>query len=126
MSAQAEMQKAQQKFEFEMQKEQMKEVNDNAEHDKDRQLQLAKKLMNLMQQQNNANSEGSEQSSEKENNMSNENVEDTGNAQMEQEAQLQQILEHIMSIPPEEQQAILEQHPELVQVMSLMQGTPTM
>ena len=126
MSAQAEMQKAQQKFEFEMQKEQMKEVNDNAEHDKDRQLQLAQMLMNLMQQQNNANSEGSEQSSEKENNMSNENVEDTGNAQMEQEAQLQQIIEHIMSLPPEEQQAILEQYPELVQVMSLMQGTPTM
>ena len=40
---------------------------------------------------------------------------------MEQEAQLQQIIEHIMSLPPQEQQAILEQYPELVQVMQLAQ-----
>ena len=57
MSAQAEMQKAQQKFEFEMQKEQMKEANDNSQNDKDRQVQLAQMLMNLLSQKQNKGEE---------------------------------------------------------------------
>ena len=96
------------------------------ENKMDREMQLVQMLMNMLQQQNSAKEGDSEQKEENTNNINNENVEETGNAQMEQEAQLQQIIEHIMSLPPEEQQAILEQYPELVQVMSLMQGTPTM
>ena len=137
MSAQAEMQKAQQKHQQTLELEQlrtqakekefmMKHTETKEENKMDREMQLVQMLMNMLQQQNSAKEGDSEQKEENTNNINNENVEETGNAQMEQEAQLQQIIEHIMSLPPEEQQAILEQYPELVQVMSLMQGTPTM
>ena len=133
MSAQAEMQKAQQKFEFEMQKEQMKEANDNSQNDKDRQVQLAQMLMNLLSQKQNKGEEKiqepsneaiSEQSVENTNIMNSESANNSENVSSEQE--LMKIIEYIMSLPPEEQQALLEQYPELVQVMSLIQGTPTM
>ena len=137
MSAEAEMQKAQQKHQQALELEQlrtqakekefmMKHTETKEENKMDREMQLAQMLMNMLQQQNSAKEGDSEQKEENTNNINNENVEETGNAQMEQEAQLQQIIEHIMSLPPEEQQAILEQYPELAQVMSLMQGTPTM
>ena len=137
MSAEAEMQKAQQKHQQTLELEQlrtqakekefmMKHTETKEENKMDREMQLVQMLMNMLQQQNSAKEGDSEQKEENTNNINNENVEETGNAQMEQEAQLQQIIEHIMSLPPEEQQAILEQYPELVQVMSLMQGTPTM
>lgn len=131
------MQKAQQKHQQTLELEQlrtqakekefmMKHTETKEENKMDREMQLVQMLMNMLQQQNSAKEGDSEQKEENTNNINNENVEETGNAQMEQEAQLQQIIEHIMSLPPEEQQAILEQYPELVQVMSLMQGTPTM
>ena len=131
------MQKAQQKHQQALELEQlrtqakekefmMKHTETKEENKMDREMQLAQMLMNMLQQQNSAKEGDSEQKEENTNNINNENVEETGNAQMEQEAQLQQIIEHIMSLPPEEQQAILEQYPELQQVMSLMQGTPTM
>ena len=104
----------------------MKHTETKEENKMDREMQLAQMLMNMLQQQNSAKEGDSEQKEENTNNINNENVEETGNAQIEQEAQLQQIIEHIMSLPPQEQQAILEQYPELAQVMSLMQGTPTM
>ena len=137
MSAEAEMQKAQQKHQQTLELEQlrtqakekefmMKHTETKEENKMDREMQLAQMLMNMLQQQNSAKEGDSEQKEENTNNINNENVEETGNAQMEQEAQLQQIIEHIMSLPPEEQQVILEQYPELQQVMSLIQGTPTM
>ena len=132
MSAQAEMQKAQQKFEFEMQKEQMKEANDNSQNDKDRQVQLAQMLMNLLSQKQNkgeekaqevSNEATSEQTIENANIMNSESANNSENVSSEQE--LMKIIEYIMSLPPEEQQAILEEYPELAQVMQLVQQQGT-
>lgn len=135
MSAEAEMQKAQQKHQMAMQMEQekaqrqeqaemRKHVETREENKMDRELQVAQMLMNLLgQQENKANSE---QGEEKTNNINNESVENTdmleGEAMQGNEEQLQQIIQHIMSLPPEEQQAILEQYPELAQVMQYVQG----
>ena len=116
-----------------MQKEQMKEANDNSQNDKDRQVQLAQMLMNLLSQTQNkgeekaqevSNEATSEQTIENANIMNSESANNSENVSSEQE--LMKIIEYIMSLPPEEQQAILEEYPELAQVMSLMQGTPTM
>lgn len=132
MSAQAEMQKAQQKFEFEMQKEQMKEANNNSENDKNRQIQLAQMLINLLGQKQNkgeekaqevSNEATSEQTIENANIMNSESANNSENVSSEQE--LMKIIEYIMSLPPEEQQAILEEYPELAQVMQLVQQQGT-
>lgn len=142
MSAEAEMQKAQQKHEMAMQVEQMKQaqkekenmakhVETREENKMDREMQLAQMLMQMIQQKEGAKGEETptEQTEETTNNITNEESESSEMQIGEQEAQLQELIQYVMSLPPEEQQAILEQYPELAQVMQMVQGqqaTPTM
>ena len=90
---------------------------------KDRELQLIQALMNKQ----------TEQTSDNTNNIKNEEVDNSETVDNNvdnvdgNEEDLIRLIEHIMSLPQEEQQALLQQYPELAQVMSLIeQGTPTM
>lgn len=138
MSAEAEMQKAQQKHQMAMEIEQSKQaqkekenmakhVETREEKKMDREVQMAQMLMNMLSKQESGKNEETEQIEENTNNMISEDTNNTDNVSKEEE-QLQQIIQYVMSLPPEEQQAILEQYPELAQIMSLVQeqGTPTM
>ena len=120
MSAQAEMQKAEQKHSMEMQKEQMKlkmeaekYKGDVEEKAKDRELQLLQALLNKQNRE-------TEQTDDSTNNINSEEVQENGNAEGSEE-QLMQIIEYVMSLPPKEQQTILEQYPELAQILQLVQ-----
>ena len=129
MSAQAEMQKAEQKYNFEMQKEQMKydieknkDISAKEEKAKDRELQLIQTLMNKQTEQisdetNNINNE--EANINKEANVTENVAQSDDNGTTEEE--LIKLIEYVMSLPPEEQQALLEQYPELAEVMPLIQ-----
>ena len=130
MSAEAEMQKAEQKHNFEMQKEQMKydieknkDISAKEEKAKDRELQLIQMLMNKQAEQtsedtNNINNEEANNTETVDNNVNNVN---------EGEEELIKLIEYVMSLPPEEQQALLEQYPELAEAMTLIQQeAPTM
>ena len=130
MSAEAEMQKAEQKHNFEMQKEQMKydieknkDISSKEEKAKDRELQLIQMLMNKQTEQtsedtNNINNEEANNTETVDNNVDNVN---------EGEEELIKLIEYVMSLPPEEQQALLEQYPELAEAMTLIQQeAPTM
>ena len=124
MSAEAEMQKAEQKHNFEMQKEQMKydieknkDISAKEEKAKDRELQLIQMLMNKQTEQtsedtNNINNEEANNTETVDNNVDNVN---------EGEEELIKLIEYVMSLPPEEQQALLEQYPELAEAMTLIQ-----
>ena len=90
---------------------------------KDRELQLIQALMNKQ----------TEQTSDNTNNIKNEEVDNSETVDNNVdnvnggEEDLMKLIEYVMSLPPEEQQALLQQYPELAQVMSLIeQETPTM
>ena len=114
-SAEAEMQKAQQKFEMEMQKEQMKMDNERGrfdaevrEKDKDREIDLFKALMS---------NKGKEESQNKkeENTISNEQQK-SNNA----DEDIMMLVQYLQSLPPEQVQALMEQYPQLQQLLQMM------
>ena len=132
MSVEAEMQKAEQKHNFEMQKEQMKydieknkDISAKEEKAKDRELQLIQMLMNKQTEQTNdeTNNINNEEANVTENVAQSDDVDNVN----EGEEELIKLIEYVMSLPPEEQQALLEQYPELAEAMTLIQQeAPTM
>ena len=81
------------------------------------------KIMGEEKAQEVSNEATSEQTIENANIMNSESANNSENVSSEQE--LMKIIEYIMSLPPEEQQAILEEYPELAQVMQLVQQQGT-
>ncbi len=124
MSAEAEMQKASQKHEMEMAKAEQELRNEQGrynaereERDQDRELEMVKELLKMQSAKDTENAKQEESGTNKKSENINNNENDTS---IEQD--LQALMQYIQTLPPEQLQALLEQSPELAQIVQLMQG----